>query len=426
MTERQTIDPTTGSPAVGESRLHGVSANPYVMSNRSYGLSSSYKGAVGVDETITDIPSGYQSYNEVTHTKKVWNAPLNTLVYKGRSNEYLGRTQEASTIRHCSCGYSLLNNAPLSSYPSHWDSDSNALVRATNGLEFSVQPAGLQLPIFIGELTDYRNVLDLITGRGFNPRHDLPQRSSETLKKFYRKWKRRPFMETIRAMASGDLFVQFAVKPLLSDLNAMKGISQHLATQMDRLRRSKSLRTRYTVKDTGETFSSQTGTTDVHTRRTISYTRHITAFALFDLDTSTLPTIPPWLVAADAFGFDEPLETTLELIPFSFVLEYFIKVSDWLDNFRGGFLQFPYTIVQDGYSIKKVTTVEAESQFEAGPYVDKYANYEGKAISKGTLEYTYYIRRLGPLPYGSIAQPRVTLPNLRQVRNLVDLLVMTQ
>jgi hypothetical protein len=299
------------------------------------------------------------------------------------------------------------------------------LVRATNGLSFGVQDAGLSLPVFLGELTDYRNVFDAITGRGFKTRGDLPGPTTQRLQSFWRKYRKRPFLETIRAMASGDLFVQFAVKPLLSDLNAMKGISNHLATQMDRLRRSKSLRTRYTVKDSGTTSQSQTGTADVHTKRTVHYDRLVTAWAMFDLDTSSMPEIPPWLLAADALGFDEPLQTTLELVPFSFVLEYFIKVSDWLDNFRGGFLQFPYTIVQDGYSIKKITTVDGEAQFEAGPYVDKYANYAGKSLAKGQLIYTSYVRRLGPLPYGGIAQPRITLPNLRQVRNLVDLVFLT-
>lgn len=68
-TTRQTIDSSSGAPITGPSALHGVLANPTVTSNRGYNLHYSYYGRIGVDESMTDEPSGLGAYNEVTHTK---------------------------------------------------------------------------------------------------------------------------------------------------------------------------------------------------------------------------------------------------------------------------------------------------------------------------------------------------------------------
>lgn len=213
------------------------------------------------------------------------------MTYKGRSDEHSsGNTQEATSARICSVGPGTLLGPWTYTFPSNWDSDANAVARATNGLQFGVQSAGFNLPVFLGELREFRDVFGGVLG-GFKPSNlDAGGVWYKKTERFLRRLERRPFAEAIKLVAGSDLFVQFAIKPMVGDIQKMLVTGQHIGSQYDRLRSNKPLRTRHTVKDSGSSFYTNLPTTSEHYyTRKVHYDRWVTAWAKFELDLSGLP-----------------------------------------------------------------------------------------------------------------------------------------
>jgi hypothetical protein len=131
-------------------------------------------------------------------------------------------------------------------------------------------------------------------------------------------------------------------------------------------------------------------------------------------------------IMAEMVGLNDITSTMWELTRFSFVVDYFIQVQDWLKQFKGGEIDIPYVILSEGYSRKRenLMTVTTEYNSEgSGPELWSIVDPPSRKVS-GTVKYVRYERTKAPLPYGAIAYPTWSLPSLKQTITLSELYFM--
>jgi hypothetical protein len=312
----------------------------------------------------------------------------------------------------------------IDDYPTSWDSAANALARATNLLQFDVQASGFNLPIFLGELRDFRHVLDSVTGAFRRTKNGTSNLGLKRIKSLLKAYKRRPIVETMKALASADLFHQFAVKPLQSDIRQLMELGTHLDVQAARLQSVKPLVAVSSVVDRGGSlFENDVDSVDHDWKTEYNYERLITAWCLYRIKPGK-DWVPPSAtqVAMDSLGVVSPVETAWELTPWSFLVDYFIDVGGFLQNLDEKIVNLPIEILIEAYSIKESAESLCTMSLDNGPFVNQLtASEENPVTITGTLKKSRYRRVKSPLPFGAIAYPTVSLPNLRQVRNIMDL-----
>jgi hypothetical protein len=374
---------------------------------------------MGTIESIVDEYTNPGAYNPVDHTKEVWDFPLRDIAFIGEGTRYSYKLGHCETTGSVAAGWQSAQG--YKNPGSLWDSDSNALIRATNAIQYNIQDAPVDLPSFLGELAEYRDIAHDVM-KGFT--HDK-LKAGQNIDSVRRKFERfRDSVKTTRhvleAIAAADLFNQFAVKPLVSDLTKLAQLGKHLQSQLSRLQRLDAVAVKgSTVDDDDDVFVSTIGE-HKYTRYT-SKTRTVTAWRKVKYDLSAIPAMP--LVMADALGFDNIHRGVWELIPWSFLVDYFVQIGDWLKQFRGEFISIPFTVVGEGYSIKFESECEVVSEIYSQGTLAEFWNVEVSKprLVSGLVTYSRYRRILDPLPVGAISYPTIKAPNLRQVRNLLDL-----
>lgn len=413
----------TELPDTGTSYFHGLTGTdePGTEWDKSSGFFPSLVGEIG---SITDQPSGRGQYNNCTHTKSVYNFPLLPVACEGFGKEIVQKWCRSYTTGSSSCGGKTMADWRSGNFPTSWDSTSNALARAVAKMEFGVQSSSLNLPTFLGELKDFKSLFSSVSNTFKLNRNKSGPSVLDSLRTILRNKKGLSLSQILGDIASADLFIQFAVKPLIRDIQSMMDLGRHLSTQRSRISGAKPVFVRATVNDEGSevnTYGSPTSYVLNSWDSDRTYSRSITATAKISYDSGNVPQIPAAMLAMDALGFDQPISTVWELIPFSFLIDYFVQVGDWLDGFGGSHIEIPYTILYQGYSVKTVCHNVITSTFYTGYYNDKYDNVTELPTFQGEATHTSYSRVSGPLPYGSIPLPTISLPNLRQTRNVVDI-----
>lgn len=413
---------TTLPPDTGTTYIHGLPGSVGGTAT-SYSQWDFFDSKEGIVSDITDEPDGWDGYNPVSHTKEVWRFPLVQTEQVGRETGPGGTCEARST--YLSAANTSLATFGHTSTPISWDSDENAAARAVAKLELNVQSAGFNLPVFLGELRDFKTLFNLVGRRpklrGERKGPGLRKRLRNRLNRL----RRESIADAIAGLASSDLFYNFAVKPLIADIGEMMKFGKHLATQRDRLSRLEPLTARGTVKDEGiaAPFSVDT-TTHSHVLKR-SWYRSITATKVYRLDTSGIPQVPAAMLAGDALGFDEPLKVGWELTPFSFLVDYFIQVGDWLDQFKGELVTLPHTVLQQGYSVKLIFLGEVETRFDTGIDRSNFGNQNSSGPITGILEKSWYNRNPADLDQLGPYLPTVRLPDLRQVRLIGDIVYLS-
>lgn len=390
--------------------------------SESYGFTaSSFGSKVGVVETMTDVAKGRGTYNPVTHVKTEWDCPFISIGYEGRLYPFLSELRGV-TAGNLSCGPARASWGSTA-FPATWDSDANAVVRATANMQFGVQDAQFDLPTFLGELRDYRDVFGSVLGR--IKLHRSGNGTFTNVKEAKRLLQRVSHMslkDALTVIAKSDLFVQFAVNPLMNDLNAMQKTYAHVQNQYRRLSSTLPTRVRGSVHDEGS--DSNSFSDDSHPWRSDrEYRRDITTWAMIrfrpaDAQYSLLPRH----VAQDALNFDKPISVWWEITPFSWLLDYVFGVGDWLEGFAGQIVEVPYDILDQGYSVKRLASCVATTFFDEGPYTSDWTNYSiANNTVKGRVISSSYTRVKDTLPIGELPTLAAKLPNFRQVRNVIDL-----
>lgn len=414
VSNKQTIAPDTGT-----SQLAGRTGSDPPGTNHTlkfFFSASASGGRIGNKSIMTDEASGKGSYNACTHTKWEWDSPAYTSKMVGESTEYLGKLCRSVAWPYCGMPPSNLEQGLTTMTPVYWDSEYTAKSRAIQKMRFGIQDAGFNMPVFAGELRDFRDVYS-VAQKKLAFKEGSPYHAREALAK---RMMGGSFLDGLRTIASADLFVQFALKPLISDIKGMLAFGEHMQVQWDRLNGMTPVRVRGTVVDRGNTTLSQSGDSPWQIER--EHTRITTAWAMVKYSMENAPQPPPLLASADALGFDKPISTIWELLPWSFAIDYFVQVGDWLDQFQGDFIEVPYEIVQQGTSVKTTTDVIGSIEYWKNYASGKYVSVSGPPRREGRVKYTKYQRTPEVLSgYVPPLTPRVKLPNLRQVTNLLDI-----
>lgn len=412
----KTIGPTDPSyNNVQQGSIAGIVYNP------AYTLTS-YPGKVGRSETITDNPDGFGSYNAVSHEYEEWQAPLQQVVQKGYSTEYKSRRCEAtSTI---SASASPLCNAYTgdSAWPT-LRSVSDLLAEATSKMQFGVQDAGVSLPVFLGELREMRDVFGSLNKQlrswyevartGVSPKVIARMRDNNA-----------SFRDVLEQFSAVDLMFKFGFKPFYNDLNRLLTMNNHLQAQRHRIEGRSYLITRGAASDSGEYTYSFAGTSSDHKYSThTTYNLDVRTWAMFRYNLTDLPRLPDGKIYLDMMGFDEPVAAFWELLPYSWLIDYLVDIGSCLNGYTGQMIDLPYTVVADGYSVKRVATGTTTFYPLGGSLKVKRSNMECHPIL-GSHSRVKYSRTVGGVPYGAPVLPTINLPSLGQAWTVFEVALM--
>lgn len=221
---------------------------------------------------------------------------------------------------------------PLISFLSAAEESSGLSTAFTNRILARSNPSkpAVDLPVFVGELGDLPKLVEL-AGKSILRYENLAALS--------RKIKRREFGELV---ASGNLNYQLGWAPLISDLQKLRNFSEHVAAKqrvIEKLAAGEGLRRRVNLDSwtlQGGPFANQSvesayvtvsgSFTDYHEGEVWATTRWIP-------DRTQLPSFSdPTLAWRAAFGVGLSATPSViwELVPFSFVVDYFSDVGDFL------------------------------------------------------------------------------------------------
>lgn len=404
-----------------------VGGVPWRNTTTSFDASSDFaglQGKVGTYSDLTQVTSGGRNaYNEVTHAKQVWAAPLYTVENIHRS-KYYSYDLEVRSTGSASCGPERLSFAITRG---SWSEHQNvALLRAVNKMQFGVADSGFNLPVFLGELRDLRTVITNL-GKVFEPK-----RSWWSVDQWFRARPNkallsRPISEIAKTIASANLFNNFAVQPFLADIEALMGAHQHILRQIDRLSSLKPVRVRASHVDylnSDEFDGTNPAAYTKHTwKSSTTGKRVVRTWALVQYNWAALVEPPSRSsVMVDALNVNRPLTAAWELTPWSFLIDYFIDIGSFISQFEGKTVKVPYTILADGYSVKAEKRADVTCFLDKGMYNAQWQNHKTTTVT-GSLHDIYYIRRKGPLPYGTLIYPELRLPNLKQAGNILSLLI---
>jgi len=383
-------------------------------------LGSGYDAKVGLIESMEDTIGNRDGYNPITHSKVEWDCPLVPFRYRGSSTESYGsKLCEGESEGYASCGSAQVEYGKTASSLNFNDSDEDAIQRAVNNMQFGVQDAPFHAPTFLGELRELRDLYRQTIG-AFKFRQGTKYSKREN---FLQKIFGSSLKEGLRRMAISDLFNSFALQPFLADLENMRRSWGHAERQLKRLYGGQPVRVLGSVRDVVEAQHSFTTNAYQNTWGVYhSRARLITAYALV-LYQPTGDQASRAQVGFDAFGFDQPVTTLWNLTPYSWLVDYLIKVGDWIEDLETDLIEIPYSILQSGYSVKKTLDSEAWVRFDnpnhyASP---KLSTIESCPPVKGRRTETLYVRESGPLPIDSSLWPKLSIPSPRQARNVLDL-----
>jgi hypothetical protein len=408
---------------IGWYKVHGLSFNHTETTydvGSGHSFWSSKEGVVG---TLIGTTSGHGTYNDCDHTKTEWFNPRRP-VYSRHTATYNGRPVEIVSTGLSAAPSDLLNwlLAHGEASLSYGDSDLNARNRVLSELEIGAQSAGINLPTFLGELRDFREISQRVSKQFRAKPGQAP-----SLRTAFKRWGDKASLgEFVRMAVSADLMNKFAIQPFLRDLRQLSTLGQHLSTQVDRLRNGKPVAVRSATTDSSSKLSFEHNASNgyyyhecsssVEGQRKVNVSVYVT-FDRTEIQNSK------HLLALDALGFNRPIETIWELVPYSFVVDYFIGIGDFLSQFRGQFLDIPYTVQSQGYSIKKVITAEVEARFDTGIYTSNWNNDAPSSSATGRAVRTIYSRK-GGLPTWSVALPQIRLPSISQLGTIGELIYM--
>lgn len=206
------------------------------------------------------------------------------------------------------------------------------------------------------------------------------------------------------AVADTYLAYSFGIKPLISDALAVYKAITDVSLKLAWLRKNQGKPVKLTFR---KDLSKSNRPADIlnsgggivrNNRVVINYECRYMAYCVAKYDVSQLTDLELKLrYFARTFGVDNPLGTAWELMPWSFVIDWFLRVGDWISALAPK-ISLPVQFVDLGWSIK--IRQDCDSYFTA-PYGFK----SGKISDSGPESYVVYERHPGlPVSFGSIVQ----------------------
>lgn len=169
-----------------------------------------------------------------------------------------------------------------------------------------------------------------------------------------------------RLAAAKDIFLQRWLETRYGWAPLMYDVQGHIAA-LDALREVK--HPRYTARGrftkTWETESTELGSTVVQTQpwtfqKKVDWTATARAYVLYTVDSTFEP--------ANAFGISSMPLSLWELVPLSFVVDWFLSVGDWLGAITPKVgvttLAEGATVAVEGYAVRRITAITAHADWD--------------------------------------------------------------
>lgn len=215
----------------------------------------------------------------------------------------------------------------------------------------------------------------------------------------------------LRQYADAHLAWEFGIKPYLSDLEKLHGFLFSIKDRLAWLRKnqgkpvkvsfSKDVSSNFVRGKQGHATSSES---EWWTTPTIKVQYRAYALITYDLEALSDLELEARMLAR-ALGFDNPLGVVWEAIPYSFVIDWFLKVGDFLDNFVKK-ITLPYKFLDVGYTVKASESLETYLRY-------RYPVSPTGSFLTGVRTRNTFVRRAGlPVTASSIATGS---PGLKQL-----------
>lgn len=218
---------------------------------------------------------------------------------------------------------------------------------------------------------------------------------------------------SLKELANGHLLHSFGIRPLITDIKGFLNIRSAVQDRIRELERRNLHKVRL-VKRTGLrsiSSSGYSGTFSALPDHLVTYQGKVegTVEGTVSCECSAFyNTASPgsqcklW---ASALGLSTPLQSIWELIPFSFVFDWFVPIGDTFQRLEDklGFSETAasYTLTDFAYSKTTKTVAKAYGHVTS----TDYPAWTGRAVKCPTFKAKAYVRALGIPAYGQLIPP---------------------
>lgn len=204
--------------------------------------------------------------------------------------------------------------------------------------------------------------------------------------------------------ASGFVGTNFGILPVVSDVRKAQAMMSSIDTYIDRwnsLAANKQIMDLHTTlfnfdsAETGEPF-------EVVETSLLSY--KITDHSVYERSGKLhMYIMPEYIDKSQRIHFkfgqldlDKPLGVAWEALPFSWFIDYFLNIQEWIEKIEGRFSPFKFKIVDAGYSIKNKSIHYGDVEVDYHPLNNIYCNPDD--LGTVWIESSTYIRTRVSVP----------------------------
>lgn len=253
-------------------------------------------------------------------------------------------------------------------------------------------------------------------------------------RKFSKSFKKKPFTTVVKAAISGDFINRFVIKPTIDDarkfINAHNYVVNIMNSAYERDSAPFAIQARVRTVHNQTSYSGHTSSVAGMRFNYDATEQSVTdskAFLLLSADYNT-NAIDPIKLWATRLGILNPLDSIWDLIPFSFVVDYFAKAGDFIQSLgekvtsQDGLTGKISNIYGLWGSLKNSVSVHAR-----GSSLSTRERIESISYGEQTLESYDYTRFQIGEPYSFMQEFEesgfLTIPSLTQARTLAQLLI---
>jgi len=386
-------------------------------------------GKTGRIESMTDVVGNRMGFNTVSHTVEDWWCPLVETTYKCYLNSPFETEGEVVTVISAGAAYAAGLN--LSAAP--WlGSDEEMRLEALSQMHPKKVKTQFDASLELGELIEGMTALRAFFSQIDNLLSDLTRlnrwNSPEIRRIFGQKTLRQFTWKDFADLAiSADLSYQLAIRPFLDLLKRLKKADTDFWSQLQRVVSSE---TTLHGKSIREVETSSSFTTSYHKGGNVrKYTKLVTTSARIRYHS---PKITGMFDAywRSYYGLTPTgiLPTAYELMPFTFVLDWFWNFGKFLrDSLNKPVDDISYSVLWTGWSRKITSESTGTLDLLEGTYGTSIKNKsDPNSLITGTVKTSSYLREamVLDLEAGVVPTPKIALPSLGQLRTLAELVYM--
>jgi hypothetical protein len=377
----------------------------------------SYTGPIKPYRTVTHTKTDYQCSNQPFSVE--WTAPNPVAPFKVCKTKITGSGSPT---------YWIPFSVPLPSSTT----DSQLRARAIGSARPDTRGSDADLPLFIGELSDFsdlwkegaRSIVESFQGK--SSLVELLRKSRRYYVPFGRNIPKGTLERADRFLTKAigtDLAWKFAIEPTMNVIIDIRNAWDELENSYHaRLRnRLVVVRGRSSVTESSIVPSLNLGDwvgfdSDAET------TRECCVWTLLEYDYTNYSLFDH---LRNTYGLSFRLSTMYQLIPLSFILDWFVNIGRAMRSLEADPVPIPYRIVQQGQSFKTVTqgsvTITPGSNCNYSSRIGIPAGQQVRLT--GTYRQSSYSRSLTSFNYdeGVAQPPEVGLPNFGQSVTLAEL-----